>query len=278
MLFFPDLSVFSHDSQANVTASLVALKVSIFLCLKTYNTTVTNGRTLTKVADTQTPKFSEELLTGGANPSTKITTTDERGTEIYMEAVTRNDFTEVLAIATFYGTYTGNNPDHPTQVHDSTSDAARAFGDIFHNKPSPDHIAAIRPLLTNLETAMSNALRTSSNIPATAPGTANYNEIYISVDFRWLVLPILSIALSLVFLVAVAVETKRKGVPVWKDGLGKVLCAVEPETRVRMEKLDDNKEGWESVPVVIEREGRRGWWLRGPREEWWASRRGKVVA
>jgi len=118
-------------------------------------------------------------LTGEAPENTRLTKKQSFLTRIFSDTwtVTRNDFTEVLAIATFYGTYTGNNPDHPTQVHDSTSDAARAFGDIFYNKPSPEHIAAIRPLLTNLETAMSNALRTSSNIPATAPGTANYNEI-----------------------------------------------------------------------------------------------------
>lgn len=192
-----------------------------------------------------------------------------------MDTLTRNAFSAFLAIATFYGTYTGRNPDHPTQIVAADSDAARAFGDIFYNNPPPDHIAAIRPLLTNLETAMSNVLRTTSNLPATAPGTATYNEIYISVDFRWLILPILSIVLSLVFLVAVAVETRRKEVPVWKDGLGKVLCAVEPETRVRMEELEDTKERWGSVPVVVEREGERGWWLRGPSGEWWARKRGE---
>lgn len=79
-------------------------------------------------------------------------------------------------------------------------------------------------------------------------------------------------------LVAAAVETRRKEVPIWKDGLGKVLCAVEPEIRVRMEWLEENKDGVGSVPVMLKREGSWGWWLRGPGKEWWARKRGNVGA
>ena len=275
LLFFPDTSVFASDSRANVTASLVALKCSISLCLKTYRTSVTNGRTITKVVDTQRPTFSEKVLAAGVgtnSPTTKITTTSRNGAEFYMETATHSAFIAYLAIATFFGTYTGPNPDHPDQIRDASSDAARALGDIYYNNPPPDHIAAINPLLSNLETSMSNVLRTTSNDPATAPGIAIYNEPFISVDFRWLILPILSVALSLVFLVAVVVETRRKEVPVWKDGLGNVLCALEPETRMRMEGLENGPKGTGSVPVVLEREGGRNGWLRGPGDEWWAKK------
>ena len=69
--------------------------------------------------------------------------------------------------------------------------------------------------------------------------------------------------------------------PVWKDDLDKALLAVEPETRARMEGLMEASNGGAGrgegrmgeVPVVLEREGKRGWWLRGPGEEWWVSRR-----
>ncbi len=276
MLFFPDPNVLSKDSKANVTASLVALKVSVFLCLKTYNTTVTNGRTLTKITNVQTPIFSQDSLpVAGANPTSKITTKDRRGTEFYMEGATRSAFKSFLAIATFYGTYSPSTPETANVDRNTDSDAGFAFGNIFYSNPPPgDHIAAIRPLLTNLETAMSNSLRETAIAPSNITGTATSNQIYISVDFRWLVLPILCLVLSLLFLIAVAVETRRKDVPLWKDGFGKVLCAVEPETRARMEALEDTKEGRGSVPMVVEREGGQGWWLRGPREEWWLRKRG----
>ncbi len=69
--------------------------------------------------------------------------------------------------------------------------------------------------------------------------------------------------------------------PVWKDDLDKALLAVEPETRARMEGLMGASNGGAGsserqmgeVPVVVEKEGKRGWWLRGPDEEWWVSRR-----
>ncbi|KAL9106189.1 MAG: hypothetical protein Q9187_008594, partial [Circinaria calcarea] len=187
ILFFPDLSVFSRDSDANVTASIVALKGSISLCLKTYNTSVANGSTITGVVDTQLPTFSVQLLKEiyGYTPLNKITTTDRSGVEFYMESLTLAAFRSYLADAIFYGTYTAPNPDHPDQASEASSDTALAFGEIFYNNPPSNHITALSPL-TNLETAISNVLRTTSNNHTTAPGTANYNEIYISIDFRWL--------------------------------------------------------------------------------------------
>ena len=270
VLYFPDLSIFSGDSDANVTASLIALKVSISLCLKTYHTNVTNGQTTTTVIDTQLPDFTEQQLTPTAENSAanKMSATDKKGTEYYMESFTYLHLSQYLSTATFYGTYDMSTPEFPTLAHTADSDAARAFGEIFYNNPPPDHVAAIKPMLANIETSMSNALRDSSINPETAFGTPYYTEVFISVDFRWLIVPILSIALSLLLIVAVAAETRRKHIPVWKDGLSKVLCALEPGTRFRIEELGESREGAGHVPVVLARkddEG-RGWWLKESRE------------
>lgn len=266
VLFFPDMSLFSHDSKADVTASLVALRITLSLCLKTYNTTVANGVTLTTVTNTQqAPKFSEKpMMENQTVVSTIISTTDTHGTEYWMESATALALNSFLATGTFYGTYSGPQPDHPDSRNVASSDAARAFGDIFYNNPPHDHLDAIRPLLTNLETSVSNAMRITSDNKATASGTASRDEIYVDVEFRWLIVPILSIVLSLVFLVFVMVETRMKDVPAWKDGLNHTLFALEPETRIKMERLMGDGKGPESVPVVFEREGGRGWWLRGP--------------
>jgi len=282
ILFFPDMRVFSTNHKTDPSTSVVALQITLSLCLKTYNTTVTNGRTTTTIANTpRALEFHEKTLSQAPNPTTVISTTDTDGMEYWMESLTANAFNSFLAIATFYGTYINGTPSHPNVDHDATSDAARAFGDIFYNNAPSDHVAAIRPLLANLETSMSNAMRNTSIIPSKALGTATYDEVFISVDFRWLTVPILSIILSLLFLVLVMVETRRKEVPVWKDELDKALLAVEPETRARMEGLMGASNGGAGsgerqmgeVPVVVEKEGKRGWWLRGPDEEWWASRR-----
>ena len=84
-------------------------------------------------------------------------------------------------------------------------------------------------------------------------------------------MPILSIALALILLIAVMVETRAKHIPIWKDDMLAALFAIEPETRTRMEQLDIAS--LKNVPVVLEREGNRGWQLRGPAEPgWWAQR------
>ncbi|KAK4694881.1 hypothetical protein P7C71_g2768, partial [Lecanoromycetidae sp. Uapishka_2] len=278
ILFFPDPSVLSGNSKANGTASLVALHISIALCLKTYRTTVTSGSTSTDVIGTQSPVFSDKDAPGfEPSPTVPIleTTTDSGGNEYFIESDTRLAFASYFAIATFFGTYSApsNTSADPNDPGRASSDAARAFGEIFYGDPSPDHIAAIAPLLTNLETALSNAMRSTSDHPSNITGTSTYEETFISVDFRWLVLPIFSIALSLLFLVAVALVTRKSEVPLWKDKIGKVLTALEPETRLRMEGLDDSKDGVGAVPVVFERDGGRGWCLRGPGEEWWARQK-----
>ena len=59
-------------------------------------------------------------------------------------------------------------------------------------------------------------LRTTADQAATFPGVAQSPEIHIAVEFRWLVVPIISVILSLIFLSAVAFATARSGVPVWK--------------------------------------------------------------
>ena len=41
-------------------------------------------------------------------------------------------------------------------------------------------------------------------------------EIYIVVDFRWLILPIISVIFALIFLVAVMIESAQCGIPAWK--------------------------------------------------------------
>ncbi len=140
IIFFPDRRVFSVDHKTDPSTSVVALQITLSLCLKTYNTTVTNGRTTTTITNTQRAlKFSEKPLSQGSNLRTAISTTDTDGIEYWMESGTANAFNSFLAVAAFYGTY--GMP--PAFLDDATSDATRAFEDIFYNNAPSDHVAAI---------------------------------------------------------------------------------------------------------------------------------------
>ena len=59
-------------------------------------------------------------------------------------------------------------------------------------------------------------LRTTSDNNSTAPGIAEALETHIAVQFRWLIVPIASVILSLILLSAVIFETARSGAPAWK--------------------------------------------------------------
>lgn len=133
IIFFPDPSVFSLHSGTDPNTSLVALQITLSLCLKTYHTTVTNGRTTTTITNTQSAlKFSEKTSPRFPNPSTTvISTTDTDGMEYWMENSTAHAFNAFLTVATFHGTYQNATPNYPTLLRDATSDAAGAFGDIF---------------------------------------------------------------------------------------------------------------------------------------------------
>jgi len=41
-------------------------------------------------------------------------------------------------------------------------------------------------------------------------------EIYIAVEFRWLIIPIASVILTLLFLLAIIFESARRGIPAWR--------------------------------------------------------------
>ena len=100
-----------------------------------------------------------------------------------------------------------------------------------------------------------------SALTVTAPGTPSHMAVFISVDFRWLIVPILSIGLSLVFLLAVMFETWRSQAPIWKDGQLDALYAIDPGTRVMLEALDGA--GMKSEEVRLEKGGQRGCGLKG---------------
>ncbi|MCJ1270468.1 hypothetical protein MMC22_010365 [Lobaria immixta] len=263
VLYLPDVSVLTRDTKTNFTASLVAFKGALNLCVQTYRTNITNGDTSTTVKETQ-KNLNWQLVSKTQDKTSVqvISATDAKVKEYWMEQVTRDTFNRYLAAAAFFGEY---SPAHPQGFNhnESSSDAARGLSDRLYNG-NPKGMQGMSDLLANVATSMSNALRTTSDHSESAPGTATYFEIHISVNFRWLIIPILSIVLAFVFLIAVIAESRRKHIPAWKSDQIAVLFAIEPEMRARMERLDAAQVKDELV--VLERKGPRGWQLRGSAE------------
>lgn len=59
-------------------------------------------------------------------------------------------------------------------------------------------------------------LRTTSDEQSTASGEALIPEVYIAVELRWLIIPIASVILTLLFLLMIIFQSARSGVPAWR--------------------------------------------------------------
>ena len=159
VLYFPDIKVLADNSGSNITASVVALKGSLDLCVKTYHTNVTNGITTTNVTNNQTNlNWHNVPSSQGSTAVTLISATAADGKIYWIEQNTRVYFNAFLEAAGFYGGYTGGVPQNPN-LNTATSDTARAMGDKLY-AVAPSGMAGLQALkkaLANLETSMSNA-------------------------------------------------------------------------------------------------------------------------
>lgn len=157
VLYLPDVSVLTLDSKANVTASVVAFKGALNLCVQTYQTTITNGDTSTNVKGTQKNlNWQSVSKTQGKTSVQVFSATDAKGKEYWMEQVTRDTFNRYLAAAAFFGEYSPARPPPGFDRNESTSDAARGLSDRLYNG-NPKGMQGMSDLLANVATSMSNA-------------------------------------------------------------------------------------------------------------------------
>lgn len=70
-------------------------------------------------------------------------------------------------------------------------------------------------------------LRVTSDEKTTTPGVAETPKIYIAVEFRWLIVPIISVILALLFLLATMSESARRGIPAWRMSQIKPLLSLD---------------------------------------------------
>ena len=84
-------------------------------------------------------------------------------------------------------------------------------------------------------------LRMSGDQNETLSGYASEPVIYIVISFRWLIVPVLSTILALVFLLAVMVETARHGIPAWKASPIAALLALDQDASGAIAAQDHTK-------------------------------------
>ncbi|KAL9105116.1 MAG: hypothetical protein Q9163_000034 [Psora crenata] len=238
VVYVSDTKVFTPDSDADFSNTVVALKGGLDLCVYQYDTTVINGTTKTvekarsidskwEMVDKNSMLYHPEMATENIGWTTRLGEqfTDYLGLEIFRGS--NSDGTNVKNIGDGAAT--------------AASDAAQTFADLLVNKPRSEGQDGLRKMLDNLAIGMTNALRTTSDLNSTTAGFAQAPQVHIAVQFRWLIVPIASVILSLILLSAVIFETARSGVPAWKMSSIGALLSLDHDAGSAIASQDHNR-------------------------------------
>lgn len=223
-IYLPDTQ--AYHSKSNVTTELVALKGSLDLCVISYQTTVTSGITKTVEKSRATDLTWQPLWKVTGNTDEAVISTISGGKEYWMTEETRYAFRQYLSDDVFHGhSQKGETVSPVVPVTGSTKAATTLARLLVNEKGGQD---AVSKMLGNLATAMTNALRTTSDEKSSAPGEAMIPEVYIAVEFRWLIAPIASVILALLFLLMIILESAQWGIPSWRSSQIKPLLSLDP--------------------------------------------------
>ena len=83
-------------------------------------------------------------------------------------------------------------------------------------------------------------------------------EVFISVDFWWLVLPIATVLSTLILLLIVMLQSRRYGVPPWKSSQLDTMRVLALGAKAR---LDEDKNRGAKTHVVLARDVDQRWTL-----------------
>ena len=291
VIYLKDTSVLDLDHPKNFTTGLAVLKGTLSLCVKTYRTNMNLGQTAAELADVESDlewKWDHHKVVNKTSISA-VMAKDSSGDEYYIDQATLNAFVNYLSTSVFWGSYQGAlGVKQSISQSAAESNAVLSFAMALY-KDKPNGTEGLKRRLANLETAMSNAyasilsfrrrrppsgfvrllntadlfcdrMRTTSDTNDPVLGRATYSEAYIAINFRWLIVPIVSVLLALLLLVAVVISSRRAGLPAWKDSQTRALLAIEPETRLRVDGVAS--ETVRAFPVRLHEGEDRRWRLR----------------
>ena len=268
VIYLANLSILK-DSEPSYVNQLVALRGTINLCLYTYRTSVINGTTVTVQVDKLTGLDWQTAKQDSDHPV--VSTTVPGSLDLF--SFDRNmvdDFHAYLSLVAFTGTASENER---TNVSTYTSDTAQAFAATLYGA-SPG-IQGLSAQLNNLAISMTNAyappnpdhilprantalsLRTTSITPDSWRGTMYTPEPYFDIQWAWLVVPILSVVLTFVFLLATIYQSRRHHIPAWKSSQIAAMQSLSPEAR---KAVGDLGSAASAKDVIVRLEHEDGKW------------------
>ncbi|EER29434.1 hypothetical protein CPC735_071160 [Coccidioides posadasii C735 delta SOWgp] len=233
-----------------------ALECAIRFCVLSVNTTVTQGQPHTELTEVRTNASHR-------NPFTL----SKVWFELWLEPEDQ-DMAYIIpqgsreAITTWtYDVFNGTSTQGSRARNLYTSDVAQVFAAAMQMRPRSERKTAVSNIMRNIASSMTNNIRTYGDGDF-AMGSSLSAEVFVSVQWEWLTLPLALIGLSLIVLVSTIVKARRLGAKVWKSSSLAILLGFNVDTRKRMPDLDhkdilDNST--KGVVVSLEDSGDHTW-------------------
>ncbi|KAL8870401.1 MAG: hypothetical protein Q9174_003547 [Haloplaca sp. 1 TL-2023] len=217
---------------------LQALKGSLKLCAYTFESSMEFGNTNTSVKEKHTDlDWVDGYVDEADTPKTpSISAKNPHAPETFwMSPSALAGWHALLGSQTFTGNRQFGGFGDRNQYSSTT---AKIIGDQLYGSENAttveDGITSLQTLLDKFAMSMTNSMRSGSIYPSNQTNDSLTYEIYFSIDWSWLIVPILSIPATLIFLVAVIVRGHRLGVPAWKTSTLASLQALNPQTRAAL--------------------------------------------
>lgn len=275
VIYLPDLSVIDvEDTEAIIPygdGNLQALKGTLSLCAYTFNSSIEFGVTTTSVLKQDTDlKWGNGVVDmNGTEPNGLVAPLPDSPDTLFMDPETMTGINALLEGSTFDGTAQMKKQQEYNSTANTVTNfgvnrystlASKAIAIHLYNKETmtkvTDGVKGLSELLDNVAISMTNSLRTSSIYPLNQTAQGTTYEVYFDVSWPWLIVPILSVPLTILFLGIVIFAGRRHHIPAWKTSTLASLQALNPNVRAALG--DGISRQSEMNKRVIEEEGAQG--------------------
>ncbi|KAI4234003.1 MAG: hypothetical protein LQ349_004076 [Xanthoria aureola] len=230
VIYVPDFIIWdSLDPTEDHKEELVALQATLSLCLNKCHTDMTFGVTDTNLVSKETDLGWQTGSETFEQVSFDTVTVTHDAEKFWMSGLNQSSFNKYLSLQTFTGSASMRSEEPDGGGNFTENDVVRVIAASLYDDRAG--MPGLTKLLDNLAVSMSNALRTTTDVPDNIRGTPSSFEVYIQIEWAWLIVPVAAVGLSLVFLLLTIYLSRKRKIPAWKSSLLAVLLGLTSETR-----------------------------------------------
>ena len=272
ILYPSDPRNLGNTSPPATTNHVHALKGTLSLCIYKFKTSVRGGKTESKISsiyrDLNWDLHSKSGSHQGDDVRYRTSLPDDpQHIQYDIDHSTREGLRNYLFIEIFYGTWI---PARTSTSGVATTDTARVFGKRLFpagqraRKNASKRLDGVNLVLERMSLRLTNIMRTTSVHKSSVSGTPLLVQVFIAINFYWLILPLLSIVLALILLLIVIFQSRRLGLPAWKSNQMHTISLLETNAQ---EKVRIDVEAAKQMRVRLRKDQGENWSLQKEDDE-----------